>query len=200
VSNARKAVAGTVAADLPIGLLEYNMNGFPQPNGTYGDPAQGTITGAVYIALLLTRAFDSDRRFTMGGLWDLLTDSYYGAIGNAWDSGSYRAIDEQGWYLREAARLMPGQQAGVVSSGSDLQVIATASELRFSLQFVNFNLERAQSVATEIIGRQPGTPVRRWELSARYPAGHSSAITSVASVPVPAQSIVILNGQRHLRK
>jgi hypothetical protein len=71
VANARKAVAGTVAANLPIGLLEYNMGGARQPNGTYGLAAQGTLKGAVYAALLLTQAFASDLNFTMGGLWDL---------------------------------------------------------------------------------------------------------------------------------
>jgi len=198
--NARNAVAGTVAANLPIGLLEYNMNGFRQPNGTYGLPAQGTITGAVYIALLLTRAFDSDPHFTMAGLWDLMTDSYYGAIGNAAQNLSYRRIDEQGWYLRKAARLLPGQQARTVTTGSDLQALVTASDLRFSLQLVNHSLDRRQSVATTVIGRQPGSTVERWELSAQYPAGHISTTTSLAHVLVPPQSIVILNGKRHLRK
>lgn len=39
-----------------------------------------------------------------------MADSNYGAIGNARDGTSYHAIDEQGWYLRQAARRMPGQQ------------------------------------------------------------------------------------------
>jgi hypothetical protein len=196
IINARNAIAGTVAAKLPIALLEYNMNGSRQPNGTYGLAVQGTITGAVYIALLLTRAFDSDPRFTMGGLWDLLTDSYYGAIGNAAQSLSYQHIDEQGWYLREAARILPGQQASTTTTGSDLQALATASDLRFSLQLVNFSLDQEQSVATTVIGREPGSMVERWELSARYPAGYISTTTSLAQVPLPPQSIVILNGLR----
>lgn len=200
VASARKAVKGTDAANLAIGLLEYNMNGFPHPDGIFGIPAQGAITGAVYVALLLTRSFDSDPRFTMGAMWDLVTDSYYGAIGNVRDKGNLVDIDPQGWYLRQAARLLPGRQARVVTSGSHLQVLATASDLRFSLQLVNYNLSQEQSVVTEVIGRQPGTAVERWELSARYPSGHVSTVTSLAHVPVPAQSIVILNGQRHLRK
>jgi hypothetical protein len=199
VRSARRAVAGTVAANLPIGLLEYNMNGFPQRNGTYGLPAQGTITGAVYIALLLTRAFDSDPGFAMGGLWDVITDSYYGAIGNARDKFSFHAIDEQGWYLRQATRLMPGNQARTTQTGSHLQVLATASGPRFSVQLVNYNLGNALSIATTVIGRKPGSPVTRWELSARYPAGHLSTTASLARVPVPPQSIVILTGQRHER-
>jgi hypothetical protein len=196
VRNARRTVAGTVAANLPIGLLEYNMNAFPQQNGTYGLPAQGAITGAVYIALLLTQAFDSDPGFTMGGLWDLVNDSYYGAIGNARDKFSDHAIDEQGWYLRQAARLLPGHQAPVSTTGSDLQVLATVSDLRFSLQLVNYSLDQEQSVATTVLGREPGSPVTRWELSAGHPAGHVSTTTSLSHVSLPPQSIVILNGQR----
>jgi hypothetical protein len=45
------------------------MNGNPQPDGTWGLPAQGTIAGAIYAALLLTTAFESDVRFTISGLW-----------------------------------------------------------------------------------------------------------------------------------
>ncbi len=196
VMNARHAVAGTVAASLPIGLLEYNMNGFPGPNGTYGEPAQGTITGAVYIALLLTQAFGSDPNFTMGGLWDLTTDSYYGAIGNAQDKLSYHAIDEQGWYLRQAARLMPGQQVHVTTTTSDLQVLATRSDRRFSIQLVNYNLDEEQSVAISVKGGMTGSPYTRWELSAQYPAGHLSTMASLIQVPLPPQSIVILSGLR----
>jgi hypothetical protein len=194
VMNARHAVAGTVAASLPIGLLEYNMNGFPGPNGTYGEPAQGTITGAVYIALLLTQAFGSDPNFTMGGLWDLTADSYYGAIGNAQDKVSYSGIDEQGWYLREAARLMPGQQVSATTTASDLQVLASRSNRRFSIQLVNYNLNVEQSVTITVKGGKIGSPSTRWELSAQYPSGHLSTAASLIQVPLPPQSIVILSG------
>ena len=197
VMNARHAVAGTVAASLPIGLLEYNMNGFPGPNGTYGEPAQGTITGAVYIALLLTQAFGSDPKFTMGGLWDLATDSYYGAIGNAQDKLNYHAIDQQGWYLREAARLMPGQQVSATTIASDLQVLATTSGRRFSIQLVNYNLSEEKSVAISVKGSLTGGPNTRWELSAQYPTGHLSTMPSLIQVPLPPQSIVILSGLRN---
>jgi hypothetical protein len=197
VTNARHAVAGTVAARLPIGLLEYNMNGSPGPNGTYGEPAQGAIAGAVYIALLLTQAFGTDPNFTMGGLWDLTTDSYYGAIGNAQDKLSYHAIDEQGWYLREAARLMPGQQVYAATASSDLQVLATTSGRRFSIQLVNYNLSEEQSVAITVEGGLTGGSNTRWELSAKYPAGHLSTMASLIQVPLPPQSIVILSGLRN---
>jgi hypothetical protein len=40
VADTRQSLAGTTAAALPIGLLEYNMNGDEQPNGTWGLPAQ----------------------------------------------------------------------------------------------------------------------------------------------------------------
>ncbi len=194
VMGARRAVAGTVAASLPIGLLEYNMNGFPGPNGTYGEPAQGAITGAVYIALLLTQAFGSDPNFTMAGLWDLVSDSYYGAIGNAQAKLGYHAIDEQGWYLRQAARLMPGQQVYASTTAPGLQVLATRSDRRFSIQLVNYNLDEEQSVAISVKGGTTGSANNRWELSSRYPAGHLSTMASLIQVPLPPQSIVILSG------
>jgi hypothetical protein len=194
VKQARQAVAGTVAAKLPIALLEYNMNGGPQPNGTWGLPVQGTIAGAVYAALLLTQAFASDPRFTMGGLWDLVADSNYGAIANSYDKNSYHAIDEQGWYLRQAARLMPGQQVLATTTAPDLQVLATTSGRRFSIQLVNYNLKKAQSVTVGVGGRTTSSPILRWELSAHYPSGHGSTTASLTQVAIPPQSIVILNG------
>jgi hypothetical protein len=195
VVNARRATVGTVAADLPIGLLEYNMNGNQQPDGAYDLPAQGTITGAVYVALLLTRALNSDNRFTMGGMWELLADSNYGAIGNAQDEASYRAIDEQGWYLRQAALLMPGQQVSSTTTARNLQVLATKNERRFSIQLVNYALQNERAVSTKITGRMPGSPVTRLELSARYPNGRSFPTTSLTRVPLHAQSVVILSGR-----
>ena len=197
VLSARKAVAGTVAASLPIGLLEYNMNGEKQPDGLYGLPAQGTITGAVYAALLLTRAFasDPDASSLMGGLWDLVGDSNYGAIGNARDKTNYHLIDEQGRYLRQAARLMPGQQVTATTTVADLQVLATRNGQGFSVQLVNYNLGKKQSVAISIKGRTTSSPVARWELSATYPNGLLSTAPSLSQVPLPPQSIVILSGQ-----
>jgi hypothetical protein len=195
VKSARHAVAGTVAASLPICLLEYNMNGGQQANGTYGLPAQGTITGAVYVALLLTRAFVSDPGFTMSGLWDLVANSNYGVIGNAQDKASYHAIDEQGRYLREAARVMPGRQVLATTTVPDLQVLATKSDGRFSIQLVNYSLRKAQSAAVRVTGRTAGSPVMRWELSAPHPNGHVSATASLTRVTLPPQSIVILSGR-----
>jgi hypothetical protein len=194
VASARQAVAGTVAASLPIGLLEYNMNGCQQPDGTYGLPAQGTIVGAVYVALLLTQAFTSDSRFTMGGLWDLVADSNYGAIGNAQDGTNYHAIDEQGWYLRQAAQFMPGHQVLATTTAPDLQVLATRTSQRYSVQLVNYGLHKEQPVAVSVTGRIPGSQVTRWEISARYPNGHLSTAASLARVSLPPNSIVILTG------
>jgi hypothetical protein len=196
VLDARKAVAGTAAASLPIGLLEYNMNGGQQPDGTWGLPAQGTIVGAVYAALLLSRAFTSDARFTMGGLWDLVGDSNYGAIGNAQDGTSYRAIDEQGRYLSQAARLLPGQQVLSSTTAPDLQVLAARSDGRFCVQLVNYAVEVEQSVAISVKGQQPGSRVARWELSAAHPGGHATTLTSLARVVLPPESVVILSGPR----
>ena len=195
VMDARKAMAGTVAARLPIGLLEYNMNGAEQPDGWYGLPAQGTITGAVYIALLLSRAFMSDLGFTMGGLWDLLANSNYGAIGNAQRKFSYRAIDEQGWYLRQAALLLPGHQVAATTTAPDLQVLATASGRRFCIQLVNYSLQKEQSVTMRITGKKASGAVSRWELSARYPNGEASTPASISLVSLPPQSIVMLSGR-----
>jgi len=196
VAKARAAVQGTAAADLPIGLLEYNMNGDEQPGGLWGLPAQGTIAGAVYVALLLTRAATSDPRakVTMGGLWDLVADSNFGAIGNAQDQGGYSAIDQQGRYLSRAARTLPGQQVTAATSAASLQVLATTSGQDFAVQLVNYSLQQ-RTAAIGVTGGTPASPLTRWELSARYPGGHATTTASLASVALPPQSVVMLDGQ-----
>ncbi len=188
VMSARQAAAGTVAANLPIGLLEYNMNPDQQPNGNFGLPAQGTIVGAVYVALLLTHSFESDTNFTMGGLWDLVADSNYGAIGNAQDGHSYRSIDPQGRYLRQAAEFMPGQHLLDTTTGPDLQVLATKTSRRFSIQLVNYNIHKKLSVTIRAKGYKPGSRVAQWELSARYPKGQLSMIPRLGHVSLPPRA------------
>jgi hypothetical protein len=149
-------------------------NGDQQPNGTCGLPAQGTIAGAVYVALLLTQALASDTSFAMGGLRDLAADPNHGAIGNAQDGSRCRAIDEQGWYLGQAARLMPGEQVLHTTTGPDLQVLATRSDRRFSIQPVNYNLRTERSVTISVQGAMP---------KSRSCAGSSARVTLTGRSP-----------------
>jgi hypothetical protein len=123
-----------------------------------------------------------------------VADSNYGVIGNAQDKTRYHTIDEQGWYLRQAARLMPGKQVHATTTAPDLQVLATTTGRRLSIQLVNYNLQKEQSVSLSVKGRALSGPVQRWELSARYPDGRLSTAASLSQVPLPPQSIVILHG------
>jgi hypothetical protein len=125
-----------------------------------------------------------------------VSDSNYGAIGNAQDKTSYRDIDQQGRYLGRAAQALPGQQVVGTTTAPNLQVLATRSAERFSIQLVNYDLHTERSVTVNVTGRTPGSRVTRWELSGRDPSGTSSTIGSLASVTLPAQSVVILSGQR----
>jgi hypothetical protein len=194
VASARQALVQAGAPSLPIALLEYNMNSGMNSDGTFGLPAQGTIVGAVYTALLLTQAAASDTNFTMAGIWDLVADSHYGVIGNIQDSYNFHDIDQQGRYLHQAAQLMPGQQATTSTTATGLQVLATTSGQSFSIHLVNYNLQTQVPVTINLQGAPPGSQITRWELSTRYPNGHTSLVTSLARVPLPPQSIVILSG------
>jgi len=205
ISSARQLVAGTVSAKLPIALLEYNMNGEEQPDGTYGLPIQGTIAGAVYVALLLTQGFISDTNFAMGGMWDLVSDSNYGAIGNAAQNGNDRAIDPQGQYLREAAHTVPGEQVAASTTMTNLQILATHDGSSLSIQLVNYDTANSQSVTLQLRagskfdmggGSSPWGIFRRWELSAAHPYGYVSYVNSLSNVTVPSEGIVILTAGR----
>lgn len=199
VAAARQAVAGTVAADVPIGLLEYNMNGAPNPDGSWGTPLQGTMTGAVYNSLLLTRCFTSDTNFTMGGMWDLVQDSNFGAIGNKQYGGDNATIDEQGRYLMQAAKLLPGRQVSATTTLSNVQVLATTNGNTFAIQLVNYDTGAGTTATVQVVpphGKvlQRGT-LARWQLTAENPRGNVTAIRELTDIALPAESIVIITGR-----
>jgi hypothetical protein len=145
-----------------------------QPNGTCDLPAQGTIAGTANVALLLTQAFAPDTSFAMGGLRDLAADPNYGAIGNAQDGSTHRATGEQGWYLRQAARLMPAEQVLDTTTGPDLQVLATSSDRRFSVQLVNYNHRTERSVTISVKGAMPKSRSRAGSPARVTPTGRSA--------------------------
>lgn len=192
VASARQAIAGTAAAHLPIALLEYNMNSAQQPDGSYGLPLQGTSQGAVYVALLLTQGFMSDTNFPLAAMWDLVSDSNYGAIGNAQENGNDADIDPQGLYLREAASVLPGKQVAASTTLPNLQILATRPGSGLSIQIVNYDTTENQSVTIQIQGGSISGTFRRWELSAANPSGAVSYVNELANVSVPSESIVIL--------
>lgn len=193
VASARQVIANTAAAQLPIALLEYNMNAQPQPDGSYGLPIQGTVPGAVYVALLLTQGFMSDTNFAMAGIWDLVSDSNYGVIGNSQQDGDLRDVDPQGMYLRQAAQLLPGAQIAASTTLANLQILATRTGSALSIQLVNYDTATRQSVTVKVQGGQAGGLYRRWELSAAHPSGSASHVNGLANLAIPSQSIVILS-------
>jgi hypothetical protein len=130
----------------------------------------------------------------MAAMWDLVSDSNYGVIGNAQNQNNYSKIDEQGWYLAKAAHLMPGHQVRATTAAANLQVLASTRGKSFSIQLVNCNLTQTLSPAIALSGGTLSGPVTRWELSTRYPNGHTSTTASLAQVQLPPQSIVILSG------
>lgn len=201
VASARQVLAGTAAAHLPIALLEYNMNPQEQPDGTWGLPIQGGVQGAVYVALLLSQGFMSDKNFALAGIWDLVSDSNYGVIGNAQQNGNNRDIDPQGLYLREAGHILPGEQVTASTSLPNLQILATRRDSSVSIQMVNYDTGLGQSVTVEVQGGPANTTFRRWELSAAHPSGSVSYVNGLTNVPVPSESIVILSSgcDRHPR-
>ncbi len=89
---------------------------------------------------------------------------------------------------------MPGHQVRATTSADGLQVLATSNDQSFSVQLVNYNLSEQQSATIKVEGGTPSSPVARWELSARCPDGHASTVASLAQVPLPPQSVVILSG------
>ena len=193
VASARQVIAGTAAANLPIALLEYNMNAEPQPDGSYGLPIQGTVPGAVYVALLLAQGFMSDTHFSQAGIWDLVSDSNYGVIGNSQQDGDFRDVDPQGMYLRQAAQLLPGAQIAASTTLANLQILATRAGSGLSIQLVNYDTANSQSVTVKVQGGPEGGLFRRWELSAAHPLGSVSHVNGLTNLAVPSQCIVILS-------
>ena len=186
VASVRTALAGSPIADIPIGLLEYNMDGLP------GDePRQATYVGAIYESLLLTQALRSDEGFTMAGLWDAVGDSYYGVVGNEASGYDNSVITAQGYYLGYAGQHMGGAELSASSSLSKLQVLATKSGSQLAIQLVNYDTSTDRTVSVGLDGCLASS-VSRWELGKSAGTPAASTLTSLSSVSVPSESIVIL--------
>jgi hypothetical protein len=195
VASARSAMtAAGISTNIPIGLLEYNENGAPP-----GDATQASNYGAVYAALMGIGGLNQDINYTMGGLWDIEQDSYYGAISN--NNSGFGNISPVGWTLGLAGQHIYGLRVGpaspVVSGSQNLVVLPVLNGTAFAVMIVNYNSSSSYTgqVALShwpINGTGTGT-VSRINVSGGTPVTTTLAVTGglVASDTFPAESVTL---------
>ena len=193
----RKSVAGTPAANLPIFLGEWNIDG----SGATLPQEQG-IQGAIYNAVNLHRTIDMNINTQYGANWEIFGDNTYGVINDPANGfySDYR-IFPPGYYLSYAGQTMNGSRAtATLTASGNLYALAVVSGNHFAVQIINYDSSADQTGFTVGIKAAQGLggDVTRWELS---PANLTPSTSTVAcgtlatsGVSVPAEGIVILTG------
>ena len=102
-TDCRNAVSGTAAANVPIFLGEWNIVFTPDSGGgNYNiDYRQITNIGAVFTALAFISLIDANKNVTMGALWELFADTFYGVVRTDFaisaQGALFRGIDHTRW-------------------------------------------------------------------------------------------------------
>ena len=193
----RQSVAGTPAANLPIVLGEWNIDG----SGASVPQEQG-IQGAIYNAINMYRTIDLNINAQYGANWEIFGDGTYGVINDP-ANGQYNdyRIFPPGYYLGYAGQTLDGDRVtATLSASGNLYALAVVKGNRFTVQIINYDTSAAQTGFTVDIkaAHGIGANVTRWELS---PAHLTPDVSTVpcgslvgAGTSVPAESIVILTG------
>lgn len=177
-----------IPANIPLFMGEYNQLLDGGNNSTY--------TAALFSGLICTQNFKDDVNFGGNMLWDILYNSGFGAIGNAFRSGgSSSVIDPQGYYLGYAGQHMGGAELTVSGVSGNLQVLATKNGNNFAYQFINYDTSNPSSVNLTNTGGTPSGTITRWEIGKSNP--NTPAIStqgSLSGINIPSEQIVILTG------
>ena len=186
--NARRALAGTPAAAVPLMMGEWNME-----CAAASEPREQEVVAAPFSAYWMLSGFLSGAGVDCGALWELVNDGSYGAIQNG-------RIDPAGRFLSMAGQTMEGDQVSCDFAGDGAISLATKKGGGFGVMLVNYDGSATRS-GTVGLSHWPVNPtgsgaVRRWEISRAFPRGNLTALSVAGGVTsattVPPRSVVIL--------
>lgn len=183
-AGVRRQLAGAAGANLPLFLGEYSTS------FNCNDGMMQQIGGAIFNALILQGAYDSDSNFTMGGNWETCDDGQCGMI-----QGSATTAP-QGWYLGEAGTRMGGTRVSTPTTpAGNFKITASVNARNYAVQIINYNTGGANS--TFSIGFQNGaaTSANLWTISPTATSGsRQTNLTATTGIVSPPNSVVILYG------
>lgn len=186
VSSVRNEVNGYGLANIPFGIMEYNM--------LLDGGNNSGFDSAMFSCLFMTGCFQSDPNFQMGAVWDLVgPNGGFSCIGNSF-VGDNSTIDPQGWYLGLAGQIMPGAAVTTSTNLSNLQLLASKTGTTWALQIANYDTSgNTQTLNVGLIGGTVGK-ITMTQLSAGSAAVQQSALSSLSGIPCPSRSITFLSG------
>jgi hypothetical protein len=189
-TDCRNAVAGTASANVPIFLGEWNIVYTPDSGGgNYNiDYRQITNIGAVFTALAFISLIDANKNVTMGALWELYADTFYGVV------RTDLKISAQGALFQRLTTSMAGDQVKATVSGSmNLKCLAITNESKFGVMLVNYDTNKNYAVNLVITGLT-STTVNQYEVNADNLAGRSQSVNTNAlgNLNLPAMSVTLI--------
>jgi len=189
----RNALANTVLANAPIGVIDWNMSEFASETGYY--------VGGVYAALYILGAFQSTTGLDMCCLENINSMGIIGAIGNPAQGSSNSAVTAFGYVLGKAGQTVFGPEYSTTTSLSNLRMIATKpTPTTFAIMIVNADTANDQTLTITVSGGTPGASIASWSIGKSSDGAPTSptpcvcTITSLASVLVPSETVMILTG------
>jgi Glycosyl hydrolases family 39 len=185
--DARRALARTPAANVPLMMGEWNME-----CAAGNEPREQEVVAAPFSAYWMLSGFLSGAGVDCGAVWELVNDGFYGAIQDG-------RVDPAGRLLSTAGQTMEGNQVACDFAGNGAISLATTRDGGFGVMLVNYG--SATRAGTVGLSHWPVNPtgngtIRRWEISHAFPRGNLSALPVAGGVTspttVPPRSVVIL--------
>lgn len=185
----REAVAGTAAANVPILMGEWNMD----CNAGH-EPREQQVIAALFSAYWMLNGFRSGAGVDSGAMWELVDDSYYGAVQNG-------RVNPAGHFMSKAGQTMEGHQVSCDFTGNNTISLATRNGGAFGVMLVNYDRSATHS-GTVGLSQRPGNmtgngTISRWEISSAFPRGDVTTLPVANGVTaftiVPPRSIIILS-------
>lgn len=195
-SSVDSAVNSTYLQYKPFLLGEYNLICGEYSGST--EPRMQGIVGACYAASYLLKMQASTANPIWAAIWDFYADGNYGVIGGS--QHSPYGISPQGYFLSQAAQVMPGPMVTVTNNASgSLNVYATQNSAKFGVCAVNYTTSGTSG--TVALNKWPvnttgNATINVWTINSSNPAGTKSTVSVTngvtGSITFPAQSVTLL--------
>ncbi len=199
ITSAQPAISlrAAVGGSLPIFLGEWNIDGYWYAGGGianyYAGGIMTTYKNAVFSALVTYAHIKANVNVTMGGMWEIVSDSDYGWVPNPNSSNVIPA----GLFMSQAAKIMGGSlfATGIGSNLTNFVSYGTApSSGSWSLMLVNYDTSTSRTIAVNVTG---GTGnVAYWEIGSAHqtaPLVQTVAYSSLSSVTVAPMTVIMLS-------
>ena len=157
--------------------------------------------GGVFAALYLLGCFKGTTGFEVGALENINNMGVIGAVGNPAQGGSNSAVSAFGYVLGKAGQSVFGPEFTSSTTFPDMAIVAVKPTTNTgAIMLVNYNLTTNRTVNLAQSGVGFSGTVARWEIGKSSSGAPTSPVpansnqTSLATISVPSETVVILTG------